>query len=349
MLKTTMMAAVSAAILMAVTPQAGAAGTARSATSTPPKEQQALEATSKEARQPAYEQIALLSGLSWQQVAALDQYERTIGKARPKAHPRLGKWSGLYVTPEQWAGALNPDYRDHNPDSIAVFGGIGKDGDGDGSADPASDLDLLYSQAAAVAKHGSATDDFTIGLWDYYHNIRAVQRVSQFAQLYSAYGRLSLEGSAFPVPVSSSYSYRSTWGMARGWGGNRTHEGTDIFADYGVPVRSTCYGVVENMGWNAYGGWRIGIRDIENRYHYYAHLSGFQKSLTAGQVVKPGQTLGWVGSSGYGKPGTSGKFPPHLHYGIYRDRGMLEWAFDPYPLLRQWEKEELKSRRSNKS
>ncbi|KKC50127.1 peptidase M23 [Paenibacillus sp. D9] len=340
-LKRMMFAAASILLLSAGCGAASAAAVPESA-----GQEQALEASSKEERKPVYARMALLTGLSWEQVAALDQYERTLGKARPKSRPKLGKWAGLYVTPEQWTGALNPDADDRNPDSILVFGGIGKDGDGDGKADPASDLDLLYSQSAAVAKYGTAPDDFVIGVWEYYHNIRAVQRVSQFAQLYKTYGRVDLSGSAFPVPVGTNYSYRSTWGTARGWGGHRTHEGTDIFADYGLPVRSTCYGIVENMGWNNYGGWRIGIRDAENRYHYYAHLSGFDKSLKTGQAVTPGQTLGWVGSSGYGKPGTSGKFPPHLHYGIYRDRGMVEWAFDPYPLLKQWERQELKAKKA---
>lgn len=39
-------------------------------------------------------------------------------------------------------------------------------------------------------------------------------------------------------------------------------------------------------------------------------------------------------------PGTSGKFPPHLHYGMYKDNGYTEWSFDPYPYLKQWERQE---------
>ena len=62
--------------------------------------------------------------------------------------------------------------------------------------------------------------------------------------------------------------------------GSRIHEGTDIFANYGVPVHSTVYGIVEMKGWNKYGGWRIGIRDINNKYHYFAHLNGFAKVLS---------------------------------------------------------------------
>ena len=85
------------------------------------------------------------------------------------------------------------------------------------------------------------------------------------------------------------------------------------------------------MGWNEYGGWRIGIRDNHNTYHYFAHLAYFDKGIKEGDIVEPGTLLGFVGSTGYGKEGTSGKFPPHLHYGLYKYNGKTEWAFDPYP------------------
>lgn len=198
--------------------------------------------------------------------------------------------------------------------------------------------------ASVIQGYGNKQEDFNIALWEYYHNSRAVQRIQQFAKLYEHFDNLDLFGHAFPVPLGTNYSYRSTWGTKRSWGGYRIHEGTDIFAPHGLPVRSTCYGVVEIKGWNPFGGWRIGIRDLNNHYHYYAHLSGFDKSARIGEVVIPGQVVGWVGSSGYGKPGTQGKFPPHLHYGIYRDSGLHEWSFDPYPQLKHWEQDERKQK-----
>lgn len=293
-----------------------------------------------------YEHVSALSGLDWTVLAAIDQYERTLTRAHPKTRRiREDAVSGIYIPAEAWSGRMNPDENDTSPVSIRFFGGIGKDGSGDRIADRNDDVDLLYSVAAEILRYGSVRDDFAIGLWEYYQNTRAVQRILQFAKLYKTFGKLDLSGNAFPLPLNSVYSFRSTWGNSRSWGGYRIHEGTDIFANHGVPVRSTCYGIVEIKGWNRYGGWRIGIRDINNLYHYYAHLSGFDKKLKAGDVVRPGQTIGWVGSSGYGRPGTSGKFPPHLHYGVYRDRGLVEWAFDPYPLLKRWEREEYKSLR----
>lgn len=295
-----------------------------------------------------YEKLSALTGMPWYRLAAIDQYERTLTRANPKKREHPDRIIAVFVEQPKWTGILNPDPDDQNPKSIAMFHGIGKDGSGDAIADRNNDIDLLYSVTAFIGSYGLHDDDFATGLWNYYKNSRAVQRVLQFSRLYEHFDRIQLSGSAFPLPVGSNYAYRSTWGMGRHYGGFRIHEGTDIFAPHGVPVRSTCYGIVEVKGWNRYGGWRIGIRDINNLYHYYAHLSGYDKKLNQGDIVSPGQLLGWVGSSGYGKPGTSGKFPPHLHFGVYRDRGLVEYAFDPYPLLKKWENDEKQAIRASR-
>ena len=39
---------------------------------------------------------------------------------------------------------------------------------------------------------------------------------------------------------------------------------------------------------------------------------GMKEILKEGDIVEPGQVIGYVGSTGYGKEGTSGKFPPHF-------------------------------------
>ncbi|TNJ64669.1 M23 family metallopeptidase [Paenibacillus hemerocallicola] len=291
-------------------------------------------------RKQLFDEVSEVTGIPWNYLAAVDQYERTLSIANPKKRPRSAGLIGIYYSELDWAGIANPDQTDTNPASIALFGGRGKDGSGDGVADRANDLDVLSTMASYLLTYGTGEDQFKLALWNYYHNQRSVERIQQFYRIYAEFGRIDLHEHAFPLPLGAEYSYRSTWGASRGWGGHRMHEGTDLFAGHGVPVRSTCYGIVEIKGWNPYGGWRVGLRDLNNVYHYYAHLSGFEKKLKQGDIVKPGQVLGWVGSSGYGKPGTQGKFPPHLHFGLYRDNGKTEWSFDPFAYLKKWEREE---------
>lgn len=288
-------------------------------------------------RQELFLRMESLYGIPWYYLAAIDQYERTIKKRKAK-QPSSQRITAVSIPPAVWSGYLNPDEEDTVEASISFFGGIGIDGNSDGKADRQDDADVLTALIRFLSDFGFAPEDFRIGLWRYYKRDRAVKTISQFAAIYEKYQHLALERHHFPIPKQYDYSYQDTWGTSRSWGGNRIHEGTDIFADYGTPVLSTGYGMIEVIGWNRFGGWRIGMRDMDNVYHYFAHLSAFRKGLKAGDIVEPGQVIGYVGSSGYGKPGTSGKFPPHLHYGMYMDSGTDEWAFDPYPYLQRWER-----------
>jgi peptidoglycan LD-endopeptidase LytH len=291
-----------------------------------------------------YKEVEAATQIPWYYMAAVDQYERSLRQSR-RDLPKAEGFTGIYYKPEEWVGPLNPNLEDENPMSIKFFNGFGIDGNGDGKASMKDDEDVLFAFANYLLSYGTDHDNIKIGLWNYYKRDKTVGIIVGKSDIYKKYGRLDLDTHAFPVPLKSDYSYRNTWGDARGWGGRRMHEGTDIFAHYGVPVRATSYGIVEMKGWNRFGGWRIGIRDINNNYHYFAHLSGFSKDLQVGQIVEPGMVIGGVGSSGYGPPGTSGKFPPHLHYGMYRDNGYTEWSYDPFPHLKLWERQERARRK----
>lgn len=275
--------------------------------------------------------------IPWYHLAAIDQYERNIQSVRQDIPKRDGTIA-IQFSNEYWVGALNPLMDDISPFTIKYFGGLGLDANGDGVASPEDDADILFSMKGYLSQYGPTYEDYKIALWEYYKSEQVVNQILTIAKLYKHFDSIDLDTHVFPVPVRGyNYSYRGTWGANRGWGGRRIHEGTDVFAGYSTPVLSTSYGVVEVMGWNEFGGWRVGIRDNHNTYHYYAHLSYFNKDLKVGDIVKPGTQLGGVGSSGYGKEGTSGKFPPHLHYGMYKFNGRTEWAFDPYPSLTRWE------------
>lgn len=137
---------------------------------------------------------------------------------------------------------------------------------------------------------------------------------------------------------SLSVSFEDSWMFERSYGGERGHEGTDIMPsvnERGVfPVVSMTDGVVENKGWLKLGGYRLGIRGPHGAYFYYAHLDSYA-DIEEGDEVKAGDLLGFMGDTGYGeKEGTKGKFPVHLHMGIYLYENGREISVNPYAALR---------------
>ena len=285
-----------------------------------------------EERMALYKKTEALTQVPWYYIAAVDQYERQILDSN-EDEPLIS----IQIPEEIWFGPGNSTFM-MDEEIVQLFNGKGKDGNGDGKVNPSDPEDVLYTMASILAEYGPTEDDIKIGLWNFYKRDLAVQTIKNTAKVFKEFDQIYFEERDFPVDTDYNYSYNNNWGDRRGFGGVRIHEGTDIFADYGTPVKSTTYGVVELKGWNLYGGWRIGVRDIYNVYHYYAHLSGYNDDIKVGQIVKPGDILGKVGSTGYGPPGTSGKFPPHLHYGMYKDNGHSEWSFDPFPYLQKWER-----------
>ena len=156
------------------------------------------------------------------------------------------------IPPRRWSGPFNPDPEDTVPASIRFFGGIGRDADGDGKADPDNDMDALYSFARHLAEFGHSRDDIRMGLWKYYRHPAAVDIITHMARIYETFGSLDLKEHHFPIPLHYNYTYRSTWGDRRGWGGLTSRRNRHL-CGLRPPVLSTCYGYVELMGWNRYG------------------------------------------------------------------------------------------------
>lgn len=65
-----------------------------------------------------------------------------------------------------------------------------------------------------------------------------------------------------------------------------------LYIPIGTPIIAVESGYVEAIGWNQYGGWRIGIRSFDGkRYYYYAHLRQnypYREQLKEGDVVTAG-------------------------------------------------------------
>lgn len=172
------------------------------------------------------------------------------------------------------------------------------------------------------------------------------KRASDFSALREAYRAVFGDLEYFPVPRLSGGEdaavFEDTFGASRTYGGQRTHEGTDLFGSKNIsgyyPVVSVTDGVVEKVGWLPLGGWRIGIRSPSGGYFYYAHLDSYSRDFQEGDSVRAGELLGLMGDTGYGPEGTRGKFPVHLHFGIYiRTSNRREISVNPYAVLRYLE------------
>ena len=124
-------------------------------------------------------------------------------------------------------------------------------------------------------------------------------------------------------PIAKNYPYNDydDFGAARSYGFKRQHLGHDMMGQVGTPVIAVESGYVEAIGWNQYGGWRLGIRSFDGRrYYYYAHLRKnypYHKSLEEGSVVQAGDVIGYLGRTGYSRTeNTNNIDEPHLHFGI---------------------------------
>jgi peptidoglycan LD-endopeptidase LytH len=128
-------------------------------------------------------------------------------------------------------------------------------------------------------------------------------------------------------PVEGS-RFVNDWGFPRSQ--DRRHEGTDVFADEGVPIVAavdaeiTAINRVDRFnGRSGFGGLTVTYEADGARY-YNAHLQEIAAGLSIGDEVEAGDVIGTVGRTGNAR-GT----PPHLHLGVYID----DAAINPYPSL----------------
>lgn len=124
-----------------------------------------------------------------------------------------------------------------------------------------------------------------------------------------------------PIAKTFPFSHYDDFGASRSYGYSRPHLGHDMMCATGTPVVAVESGQVEIMGWNQYGGWRIGIRSFDKkRYYYYAHLrqnKPFRSDLKQGDTVKAGDVIGYVGRTGYSKKENVNNIEKsHLHIGL---------------------------------
>ncbi len=123
-----------------------------------------------------------------------------------------------------------------------------------------------------------------------------------------------------PIAKGYSYSHFDDFGASRSYGFRRKHLGHDMMGSVGTPIIAVESGYVECVGWNQYGGWRIGIRSFDKkRYYYYAHLRRDHpyNDIYEGKIVTAGDVIGYLGMTGYStKENVNNIDTPHLHWGM---------------------------------
>ena len=148
-----------------------------------------------------------------------------------------------------------------------------------------------------------------------------------------------------PLAKGFPYSDYDDFGVSRNYGYKRRHLGHDMMGQIGTPVIAVESGYVEAIGWNQYGGWRLGIRSFDGqRYYYYAHLRQnypYAEGLEEGSVVTGGDVVGYMGHTGYSATENVNNIREvHLHFGIQlifdesQKEGNGEIWINPYNLVR---------------
>jgi len=134
-----------------------------------------------------------------------------------------------------------------------------------------------------------------------------------------------------PVAGVLAGQLTDTYTQSRGTG--RVHEAIDIMAARGTPVYAVEDGRVVKLFLSQPGGITLYQFDPSERLaYYYAHLDGYAPGIVEGKLLKRGDLIGYVGSTGNASPDA-----PHLHFAIFALGPEKKWwqgtAINPYPLL----------------
>jgi len=193
----------------------------------------------------------------------------------------------------------------------------------------AGECPLSAVRKAAQDLRGDRSPEEILGTnykyYDYYHRAYSAALgglVGSYAVESEGRWKASYGLKAFsPIAAGYGYSHCADFGAQRSFGFQRRHLGNDLMGTLGTPIVAVEGGTVEAMGWNRYGGWRVGIRSFDrSRYYSYAHLrkdSPFAPGPKEGDTVQAGDLIGFMGRTGYSdQENTNNIDLVHLHFGL---------------------------------
>ena len=248
-----------------------------------------------------------------------------INKTSPAAS--YIKWVDFSVTSAAMSDAMDYDIKTYKTEKhiswIDILAYLGTKYGGDFGRYSKADMEKFVQRAES----GESIENMT----------RDMKNFSYFKEAYSAVlgnyigeyavkdegGYRTKYGLKVFSPIAKGYGYAhyDDFGNSRSYGYKRKHLGHDLMGSVGTPVIAVEGGVVEALGWNQYGGWRIGIRSMDSkRYYYYAHLRKnhpYANGLSEGDIVNAGDVIGYLGMTGYSRNENVNNIDtPHLHAGI---------------------------------
>ena len=278
------------------------------------------------------DQMAARSGgAAWQEETGKQQAYGAQEKTEAievSANGNFIKWVEFHVTCEAMAAAYELDtatYQEENPlNWIELLAYSGAKHGGSFGKDSVREI----RKAAEAIRSGETTmEELTKDMEYYPYYLEAYSAV-----LGGMVGEFSMEGEsgtknyyglkAFsPIARGFDYSHYDDFGSSRSYGYARPHLGHDMMGMVGTPIIAIESGYVEALGWNQYGGWRIGIRSFDHkRYYYYAHLRQnypYAEGLEEGSIVTAGDVIGYMGHTGYStKENVNNIETVHLHWGL---------------------------------
>ena len=130
--------------------------------------------------------------------------------------------------------------------------------------------------------------------------------------------RLNATPSLWPADGRFSSGFGSRYHPIYGY--SKFHNGVDITAPWGTPIRATAAGKVVSADYQSGYGNAVELEHTKHLKTLYGHCSSF--AVSKGEMVEKGQVIAYVGSTGL----STG---PHVHYEVSIDGKQV----DPVPYM----------------
>lgn len=180
----------------------------------------------------------------------------------------------------------------------------------------------LKRPAPSVAEPALAAASSTLG------DLRATAERREAERLQRARAARRRAARALRFPVAGRVDLGEQAGAFGNDRGSHTHQGQDVFAAAGTPVRAVTSSIVVEAGSGDARGNHVALYDRRrDRTYVYFHLQA-PASVSVGERVPGGRRIGRVGCTGR----CSGD---HLHFEVRAGRGADGRALDPSRLLRR--------------